>query len=57
MCKEEKERPSCKKYTYPIGTVAMVNVNNEHYALAVYSRMQPDKHAKMPQIKWNIMIF
>lgn len=40
-----------KKYTYPIGTVAMVNVDNEHYALAVYSRMQPDKHAIMPQNK------
>lgn len=40
-----------KKYIYHIGTVAMVNVDNEHYALTAYSKMQPDKYAIMPQNK------
>lgn len=47
--KTKKNSLPAKKYIYPIGTVAMVNVDNEHYALAAYSRMQPDKHAQMPQ--------
>lgn len=47
--KTKKYSLPAKKYIYPIGTVAMVNVDNEHYALAAYSRMQPDKHAQMPQ--------
>lgn len=49
-CKKTKKNDlPAKKYIYSIGTVAMVNVDNEHYALVAYSRMQPDKHAKMPQ--------
>lgn len=40
-----------KKYIYPIGTVAMIDVDENHYALAAYSKMQPDKHAIMPQNK------
>lgn len=53
--KTKKNSLPAKKYIYLIGTVAMVNVDNEHYALAAYSRMQPDKHAQMPknQMEYN----
>lgn len=29
----------------------MIDVDGNHYALAAYSKMQPDKHAIMPQNK------
>ena len=47
--REKKNNLPAKKYSYPLGTVVMVSIDNENYALAAYSKMQPDKHAKMPQ--------
>lgn len=51
MQKNKNNDLPAKKYIYPIGTVAMIDVDGNHYALAAYSKMQPDKHAIMPQNK------
>ena len=48
--KRNNELPA-KKYSYPIGTVVMINIAENHYALTAYSNMQPNKHAVMPQNK------
>lgn len=51
-CKQDKNaKLPAKKCIYSIGTVAMINMADNHYALTVYSRMQPDKRAIMPQSK------
>lgn len=47
--KNKNNNLPAKKYIYPIGTVAMIDMGGNHYALSVYSKMQPDKHAVMPQ--------
>ena len=49
--KDKNNNLPAKNYIYPIGTVAMINFAENHYALAAYSRMQPDKCAIMPQNK------
>lgn len=49
--KNKNNNLPAKKYTYPIGTVAMIDMADNHYALTVYSRMKPDKRAIMPQNK------
>ena len=39
------------KYAYDIGTVAKINIDKDSYALAAYSKMQPNKRAEMPHNK------